>query len=179
MRQLWHLLLRSVRRPCRRVAPALLGAAFLWPAAAPSAQPAESASWPVPPSRLELATPYGDLHVKASEYIYEALLLIDDTPVEPRIEGLLNITYAFATPHSLAALISVSNGNDACPIAYRWIVLGEKGYKVSDSFGSCSPKIQVAAEANKLIVTTPNAKKPDKIDTYVYDGKRIRRRGKP
>lgn len=133
-------------------------------------------SWPVSPSRLQLSTPYGDLQVKSSEYIYEARLQIDDTDVDPEIHGILNITYAFNMPTSQAALVSINSGNNGCPIMYRWIVLKKSGYEVSPEFGSCNEHIKVSAKGRHLTLQTPSAQAADKIDEYVYDGKTVKHR---
>ncbi|HEY9460475.1 MAG TPA: hypothetical protein VIR04_06725 [Paralcaligenes sp.] len=143
----------------------------LWSLGARAAQ----ADWPLAPSHLDLVTPYGDLHVKPSEYIYESRLLINNADADPKIEGILNITYAFATRQAHAALISINNGNSRCPIAYRWVVLDKKGYKMSPEFGSCSPQIKVSSTNRTLVVKTPNNEDPNKIDTYSYDGKTVKR----
>lgn len=140
---------------------------------------ATQVDWPLAPSRLDLVTPYGDLHVKPSEYIYESKLLINDADADPSIEGILNITYAFATPQAHAALISINSGNSHCPISYRWIILDKKGYKMSPAFGSCSPHIKVSSTRHTLVVKTPNSENPSKIDIYSYDGKTVKRRTQP
>jgi hypothetical protein len=88
-------------------------------------------TWPVSPSRMELSTPYGRLHVSASEYVYESRLLIDNDEVKPTIRGILNITYAFRRADELVALISINNGNNLCPIVYRWVILDKSGYTLS------------------------------------------------
>ncbi|MEO6959842.1 MAG: hypothetical protein ABI228_08205 [Burkholderiaceae bacterium] len=137
---------------------------------------ATQADWPLAPSHLDLVTPYGDLHVKPSEYIYESKLLINNDEADPQVEGILNITYAFATSQAHAALISISDGNSRCPIAYRWVILDKKGYKMSPAFGSCSPQIKVSSTHHTLVVKTPNSEDPNKIDTYSYDGKTVKRR---
>lgn len=136
-------------------------------------------SWPPPPSQLELSTPYGTISVKASEYIYESRLLIDNHETIPKIEGIINITYSFALPKSQATLISINTGNNDCPIAYRWVTLQSKGYKISPMFGSCSERIQVAATGGKLTMQTPNIENKNKIDIYVYDGNTISQRTRP
>jgi hypothetical protein len=140
---------------------------------------AKQADWPLAPSRLDLVTPYGDLHVKPSEYIYESKLLINNAEADPSIEGILNITYAFATPQAHAALISINSGDSHCPIAYRWVILDKKGYKMSPEFGSCSAQIKVSSTRHTLVVKTPNSENPSKIDTYSYDGKTVKRRTQP
>lgn len=139
---------------------------------------AASIKWPQPPSRLNLTTPYGTLGVTTSDYVYESRLHVDNTELAPKIEGLLNITYAFALPSSQAALVSISNGSDLCPVQYRWVILNEDGYKVSPAFGSCSEHIKVSVTGTKFTLQTPNNEKPDKIDIYVYDGRTIQQRTK-
>ena len=138
-----------------------------------------SDGWPVSPSRLNLATPYGTLHVATSEYVYESALQVDDADVEPTIRGILNITYAFNMPKAQAALVSINKGNNGCPVMYRWIVLDENGYKVSPEFGSCSDQIKVTATGRLFTMQTPSTQKRDKIDIYTYDGKTVKRRTAP
>jgi len=137
------------------------------------------ATWPVPPSRLSLSTPYGTLHVKTNDYIYESVLMFDKHAVDPKIEGIINITYAFSMPHARAALVSVNQGSYQCPISYRWVFIDKKGYTVSPPFGSCSQHIKVSADGHDFTMETPNAQKPNKIDVYIYDGKTIRHRTQP
>jgi hypothetical protein len=139
---------------------------------------AASIEWPQPPSRLDLATPYGTLGITTSDYVYESRLHVNNTELAPKIEGLLNITYAFALPSSQAALVSISDGSEHCPVRYRWIILHHDGYKVSPAFGSCSEHIKVSVAGTKFTLQTPNNEKPDKIDTYVYDGQTIKQRTK-
>ncbi|WP_245153673.1 hypothetical protein [Allopusillimonas ginsengisoli] len=136
-------------------------------------------TWPVSPSRMELSTPYGTLHVNASEYVYESRLFIDNTEVTPAIRGILNITYAFKRPKALVALVSIDNGSSDCPVVYRWIILDKAGYTVSPEFGSCSENIKVSATGQLLTLRTPSSQKPDKIDIYTYDGKTVRRSTTP
>jgi hypothetical protein len=140
---------------------------------------ASAATWPVSPSRLHLATPYGTLNVATSEYIYESQLRIDDVNVSPAIRGILNITYAFNMAKAQVALVSINNGNNQCPIVYRWVVLQKSGYKVSPEFGSCTDQIKVSAKGRVLTMQTPNTQKPDKIDIYTYDGKTLKQRTAP
>lgn len=132
-------------------------------------------TWPVSPSRMELNTPYGRLHVDTSEYIYDSRLFVDGTEVNPAVRGILNITYAFERPKAQIALISIDNGNNACPVVYRWITLTRTGYTVSPEFGSCSDNISVSATGKFLTLKTPSSQKPDRIDIYTYDGKQVRR----
>jgi len=140
---------------------------------------AASVNWPPLPSRLKLETPFGTLGIHTSEYVYESRLHIDDIDIDPPIKGLLNITYAFSLPKSQIALISVSDGNNDCPVSYRWVVLEKDGYKVSPAFGSCSTQVKVSVRSGAFKLETPNSKKPDKIDVYVYDGKTIKTHTKP
>ena len=135
--------------------------------------------WPELPSRIDFQTPYGTLGVKPSGYVYESRLVIDDQEVEPTVVGLLNITYAYKLPHAQAALVSINNGNEICPVSYRWVLLNKSGYKVSPAFGSCSEQIQVKAAGRRFTMLTPSKQKPDKIDVYVYDGKTIKQHTKP
>lgn len=137
------------------------------------------ATWPVSPSRLHLSTPFGTLNIASSEYVYESRLRVDTVDVEPAITGILNITYAFRTPKAQIALISINDGNNVCPISYRWVVLHKSGYSLSPEFGSCSEQIQVSAQGPLLTLRTPSHKAPGKIDVYTYDGKSIKHRVTP
>ncbi|NYT57357.1 hypothetical protein H0A65_00305 [Alcaligenaceae bacterium] len=134
------------------------------------------ATWPVSPSRLYLSTPFGTLNIAPSEYVYESRLRVDSVDIEPAITGILNITYAFSTPKAQIALISINDGNNVCPISYRWVVLDASGYNLSPEFGSCSEQIQVMARGRLLTLRTPSHKAPGKIDVYTYDGKSIKHR---
>ncbi|MCC2597475.1 hypothetical protein LKR43_14140 [Pusillimonas sp. MFBS29] len=145
-------------------------------AASTLAMAASPATWPVSPSRLHLSTPFGTLNVAPSEYVYESRLRVDAVDVEPAIKGMLNITYAFRTPKAQIALVSINDGNNTCPISYRWVVLHASGYDLSSEFGSCSDQIQVAAKGPLLTLSTPSNEVPGKIDVYTYDGKTIKRR---
>lgn len=144
----------------------------LWLICGP-AQAVTNESWPAPPKLIELSTPYGTLAVGDSEYVYEARLKLDGVQVEPPITGMLSISYAFDMPDRQAALVSISKGNDACPVIYRWVILKADGYQISPEFGSCSEHIKVSADAKKLTLQTPNRESPGKVDTYVYDGKTV------
>lgn len=137
---------------------------------------AAEAAWPVSPSRLQLPTPYGNLQVASSEYVYESRLQINDIDVNPQVRGIINITYAFNMPASQAALVSINTGNTSCPITYRWVVLDKSGYKLSPEFGSCNEQIKVAATERQLTLRTPNPNTPGQIDVYMYDGKKIKHR---
>lgn len=152
----------------------LAGMALIAAGQTSAAQPTDP--WPVSPSVMQLSTPYGELHVATSEYVYESRLRLNDVDIEPAIKGILNITHAFSLPKARVALVSINNGNNVCPIRYRWVVLQADAYRVSPEFGSCSDKIKVSAKGKKLTLKTPSLQKPDKIDVYVYDGKTIQHR---
>lgn len=132
--------------------------------------------WSVAPKLNELPTPYGTLAVSASDYVYEAQLLLDGQAIEPEISGLLNIRYAFELPGSQAALVSVSRGSEVCPIAYQWVVLKADSYVVSPAFGSCSEHIRVSANTKTLTLETPSQDKTGAVDVYVYDGTNVKRK---
>lgn len=133
----------------------------------------DSSQWPSAPSRLSLDTPYGNLHVSASDYVYESLLKLDEEEIEPQIKGLLNIPYAFSSPDFHIALISIDTGDKTCPVSYKWITLKSTGYSVTPKFGSCSDQIKVTAEGTTFSLQTPNTEDPDKIDHYLYDGETL------
>ncbi|MDN5842147.1 MAG: hypothetical protein L0H54_01700 [Alcaligenaceae bacterium] len=137
---------------------------------------ADSAPWPAVPSRTVLQTPYGTLSVLSNEYIYESRLTFEGKLVEPRISGIINITYVYKIADSQAVLIAVSTGSKTCEITYYWIRIDSKGYQVSEPFGSCSSEIRVDTEGAQLVLSTPSIDGADKIDTWVYDGHTVRRR---
>jgi hypothetical protein len=132
-----------------------------------------NSEWPNTPSVLDITTDYGRLNVATSDYVYESQLLWDGLELDPTLRGILNITYIFELPESVAALISVNNGSNLCPIHYRWVILKKADAIVSPEFGSCSDRIQVTATRQTLTLRTPNKTTPDKIDVYIYDGKKI------
>ena len=169
-----RLPIQLIRQAVPRLTAWMLPAVFL--AVSTGATHAAEPVWPPQPSRLELESPYGTLNVQANEYVYEALLRLDDVPIKPQIRGILNIPYAFSLPKSHAALVSISSGDNDCPIAYRWIILRNTGYKVSPKFGSCSEHIEVSAHGPRFTVRTPNRENPGKIDVYIYDGKTLSQR---
>lgn len=135
--------------------------------------------WPENPSRLQLDTPYGELHVSPSEYVYESRLMLDDHEIEPSIKGLLNIPYAFSSPKFHVALISVNTGDNNCPVTYKWVMIKEGGYTVTPRFGSCSESIRVVAQGATFILETPSEQDPTAISTYIYDGKTIKKKASP
>ncbi len=137
---------------------------------------ATETNWPIPPKLIELPTPYGTLAVGESEYIYEARLKLNGIVLEPPVSGMLNISYAFSMPESQAALVTISKGNETCPVSYRWVVLSSGGYKVSPEFGSCSEQIKVSADSHQLVLQTPSIETPGQVDEYVYDGGTVKRR---
>ncbi|MBP6018225.1 MAG: hypothetical protein KA735_01925 [Burkholderiaceae bacterium] len=140
---------------------------------------ASPAAWEAPPSRLDLATPHGELHVTPSDYVYESVLRLNNTDIEPRVVGLLNIPYAYNMPEFHAALVSIHKGNEGCPVVYRWVRIDKSGYSVTPEFGSCSENIQVSAKGRTLTVVTPSSTNPDKMDSYTYDGNAVKRRQTP
>lgn len=133
-------------------------------------------SWPESPSRLQLDTPYGELQVSSSEYVYESHLMLDLHKIQPVIKGLLNIPYAFSSPEFHVALISINIGDNDCPVKYKWIKLQKNGYAATPRFGSCSESIKVETQGTAFIVTTPNEQDPKELDTYVYDGNIVKKK---
>jgi len=132
-----------------------------------------SGHWPAVPSRLALDTPYGNLHVSSSEYVYESRLMLDDREIEPLVTGLLNIPYAFSADDFHVALVSVDTGQKACPFHYKWVMLKSEGYTVTPRFGSCSEKIRVDTENAGFTMLTPSIEQPGKLDRYIYDGETV------
>jgi hypothetical protein len=161
---------RSSPRISRRITSA---AAFFLLTASCLQHARANTEWPTLPSLLELDTDYGHLNVKNSEYIYDSQLLWDGLELDPNLRGLLNITYAFKLPQSVAVLVSINDGSSVCPIHFRWVILKKEDATISPEFGSCSDRIKVSATLRTLTLRTPNPTKPDKIDVYVYDGKKI------
>jgi len=153
----------------------LLSIVVLWAGLAPTRAETVDA-WPIPPSRTVLASPYGTLSVRDSAYVYESTLMLDGAEVDPLVKGLITISYAYRMKNRSIALISVDTGDTSCPIRYHWIALRKSDYRMTEAFGSCSPKIRVAAHGHTLVLETPNADDPDKIDRWSYDGRSVKRR---
>ena len=143
--------------------------------AAAAVSPAR-ANWPAPPSSLVFESPYGTLSVETSEYIYESRLYLNQAPVQPALQGLLDITYAYEINDAHAALVAVSDGNAQCAVRYHWVVLKRNGYRVSPALGSCSKRIKVTAKGAQLILATPNPQDGGKVDVYTYDGNSVKKR---
>lgn len=137
---------------------------------------ADASQWPSSPSRLTLDTPYGDLHVSPSDYIYESRLMLDEHEIQPQVKGLLNIPYAFSSTDFHVALVSIETGDQVCPITYTWIMLNKAGYSTTPTFGSCSESIKVSAEGQTFRLMTPSAANPDDSDIYLYDGKTVKKK---
>lgn len=133
----------------------------------------ETSDWPSAPSRLALDTPYGNLHVSPSDYVYESRLLLGSDEIQPKIEGLLNIPYAFSSTDFHVALVSIDTGEQHCPVSYAWVMLKEEGYSITAPFGSCSEKIRVSTKGALFSVQTPNADDASKTDLYIYDGETV------
>lgn len=136
----------------------------------------DASEWPSSPSRLTLDTPYGDLHVSPSDYIYESRLMLDEHEIQPQVKGLLNIPYAFSSTNFHVALVSIDTGDPVCPITYTWIMLNKDGYSATPQFGSCSESIKVSAEGQTFKLMTPNEANPDNSDIYLYDGETVKKR---
>ncbi|MCB5362907.1 hypothetical protein H0484_03945 [Pusillimonas sp. CC-YST705] len=139
-------------------------------------EPRAHAEWRDPPSSLSFETPHGTLSVQTSEYFYDSRLYLDGTPLQPAVQGRLDITYAYQIDDAHAALIAISDGETQCAVHYMWVVLDRTGYRISPRIGSCSKQIKVAAKGSQLVLTTPSAQHADKVDVYTYDGTAITKR---
>ena len=138
----------------------------------------DASQWPSSPSRLTLDTPYGDLHVSPSDYIYESRLMLDEHEIQPQVKGLLNIPYAFSSTDFHVALVSIDTGDQVCPITYKWIMLNKDGYSATPQFGSCSDSIKVSAKGHTFRLITPNEANPDDSDVYLYDGETVTKKSR-
>lgn len=135
-----------------------------------------TAPWPNTPSRTALQTPYGTLEVRSSDYVYESHLLFDGKRVQPDIHGIINITYAYRVDKARVVLIAVDTGSITCPITYHWMTIRKDGYRLTEPFGSCSEDIRVATRGKQFVLSTPNLNKAGAIDTWIFDGRTVRRR---
>ena len=140
--------------------------------------PPAMAQWPEPPSAVTFESPYGTLTVETSEYVYESELYLNNKPVQPTLQGLLDISYIYDLKQAHAVLVSVSDGNPKCAVRYHWVVLKPNGYSVSPAFGSCSELIKVSSKGKRLIVATPSAQNPSEIDVYIYYDNHIEKRSR-
>lgn len=135
-----------------------------------------TAPWPETPSRTALETPYGTLEVRNSDYVYESHLLLDGKKIEPDIHGIINITYAYRMDDARVVLIAVNTGSSTCTVSYHWMTIRKNGYQITAPFGSCSEDIRVANRGSKFTLITPNPDKAGVLDTWIYDGRTVRRR---
>lgn len=132
--------------------------------------------WPVSPQRASLETPYGTLAVRPSDYMYGATLTFNHTPTTPRLQGVLNIPYAYEVGRQQMALVSLDNGQTNCPISFYWVVISAQGYRITDPFGSCSNDIRMSAKGRILRMETPDPANPDKLDIWEFDGQKVYKR---
>lgn len=153
----------------------LLFSIALWSVLAP-AQAEPEDPWPLAPALKALETPYGTLSVRDSSYVYESVLALDGQEIEPPIQGLISISYAYKVGPRSVVLISVDSGDPECAVRYHWIALSKSGYQVTEAFGSCSPKIRVEVQGQTLVLETPDADAPDRIDRWSYNGRSVKKR---
>ena len=102
--------------------------------------------------------------------------MLDDHEIQPLIKGLLNIPYAFSSTDFHVVLVSIDSGEQICPVTYKWITLNTEGYSATPRFGSCSEFIKVSAKGTTFTVVTPSEANPDELDSYVYDGKTVKKK---
>jgi hypothetical protein len=143
----------------------------------PAAVCAAPEQWPESPHRTVLETPYGTLAVRPSDYLYSATLTFNHTPTTPRMQGILNIPYAYVVGRRQMALVSLDSGQTSCPIRFYWVVISERGYHITEPFGSCSSDIRMSAKGRLLRMETPDPADPGKLDIWEFDGRKIRRIG--
>src|SRR5690625_128470 len=148
---------------------------MLWLLFTTPAQAATPATviWPRPPLRVSLYTPYGNLDVIHSEYVFEARLAYNGAIIEPEIMGVLNIAYAFNMGNAYYVLVMADTGRKMCPYVYYWIRLDDDGYHPTPRFGSCNENIRISQNGSKFIIETPHPLRADTLDKYVYDGKKV------
>lgn len=156
----------------RLVSGLLCLAALQTPAAA---QAAPAIEWPVTPAYTSLETPYGNLVIQASDYVYGATLFFDGKPTQPDIKGILNISYAYVVGKRRQILVSQDQGQTDCPVVYYWVTVDAKGYRITGPFGSCSPQIRVSTHGTSLRLETPDRLRPDKLDIWEFDGQKVRK----
>lgn len=144
--------------------------------ATPVAVCAATDQWPANPQRASLETPYGTLSVRASDYLYGATLTFNHTPTTPRLQGILNIPYAYVVGRRQMALVSLDNGQTNCPISFYWVVISDQGYRITEPFGSCSDDIRMSSKGRLLRMETPDPANPGKMDVWEFDGQKIYKR---
>jgi hypothetical protein len=133
------------------------------------------------------ATPLDRLSINES-----GVLLLDGKPVIPRTVGnnSLSLIARASVGKDLAMLIQ-DNGGAACPEMYRWLILRNGAYAVSNWFGSCSPYAKVRTTTSGMLIVTMADFAGDAVSdaerkrvarkkmTYTYDGKSLAENGKP
>lgn len=132
--------------------------------------------WPDSPKRTTLETPYGTLAIHASDYLYGAKLTFDGAPTTPPLQGILNIPYAYVVGSKQMALVSEDKGQADCPISYYWVVITQRGYKITPPFGSCSADIRLTTRGTQLRMETPNREHAEETDIWEFDGQKVRKR---
>ncbi|CAM5213955.1 hypothetical protein CDEF62S_04461 [Castellaniella defragrans] len=132
--------------------------------------------WPATPKRTALETPYGTLDIRASDYVYGATLTFNHTPTIPRLQGILNIPYAYDVGRKQMALVSEDKGIPDCPVTYYWVVISEQGYRLSAPFGSCSADIRLTVHGTLLSMETPSRDDKTRLDIWTFNGQKIRKR---
>ncbi len=154
----------------------LMVVAMFWLLITTPAQAATPASviWPRPPLRVALETPYGNLDVIHSEYVFESRLAYNGAIIDnPEIMGVLNIAYAFNMGKSYYVLVMADTGRKMCPYVYYWIRLDDDGYTSTPRFGSCNENIRISQNGSKFVIETPHPLKADTLDKYIYDGETV------
>ena len=163
----------ALRIPSRFTPRGLQSTSFTALAATLLASSPAMAHWPEPPSSVAFESPFGTLTVETSEYVYESRLYLNNKPIRPALQGLLDISYVYDLKDAHAALVAVSDGNPQCPVRYHWVVLKRNSYTVSPAFGSCSQQIKVSSKGARHIVATPSAQSAGQVDVYIYYDNRI------
>ena len=104
---------------------------------------------------------------------------IDGKPLAIKADYSVDIVQKFETDTSTAVLFRKSDGGNACPATYQWLILGPGGYRVSDDFGNCSDLAEVSQLPGRYVVSLPSfdqmgpTAKRTGTTTYIFDGSDI------
>ncbi|HEX7386632.1 MAG TPA: hypothetical protein VF285_05045 [Castellaniella sp.] len=131
--------------------------------------------WPAAPKRVVLETPYGTLAIRASDYLYGAMLTFNQAATTPHLQGILNIPYAYQVGKQQMALVSEDKGLPDCPVTYYWVVINSTGYHISAPFGSCSTQIRLVTQGALLRMETPDHQDATKLDVWTFNGKKVQK----
>lgn len=116
-----------------------------------------------------IKTLYGNLSVSKDN-----VLLINGKKTQPIVQGDYSLYFEkqVSNGDKVGVLVANNTGGSACPVQFRWVVLGQGSVNVSPEFGTCSDLAKVSVKDNIFIVELPKYGTSRK-KTYFFDGSKI------